>query len=216
VTAITPRCSPSLPGNSGDSAWSACGGPAENWGDTDQQPACYILAGAYPMKKTFAQFFLLLGLAGALIAATTPNFTGTWKYDPAKSTGGKGLPADTVLVIHQYGDRVEMKYRAGDKDLSSGAYIADGQPRKTYHAKTEDAFVRVKWQNDDLVVTTNHVIMSEIGDVAPVTDTERWSLANNGQTLVRKSSDGKVIEFEKMPEPNKPAPNKAAQPAPAK
>ncbi len=155
------------------------------------------------MKKTITQFFLLLGLAAAVLAATTPNFTGTWKFDPAKSTGGKTWPADTVLVIRQFGDRVEMKYRTGEKDLSSGVYIADGQARKTYHARTDNAFVTARWKNNDLVVTTNYQIIWEMGDTAPVSDTERWSLANNGQTLVRKTSDGKVVEFEKQPEEKK-------------
>ncbi len=160
------------------------------------------------MKKSLALIFLLVVFCAAVIAATTPNLTGTWKFDPAKSIGAKGWPADMVLVIRQFGNRVEMKYRSGDKELSSGAYIADGKPRKTYHAKTEDAFVRVDWQKDDLVVTTNHVMMSEIGDMAPVVDSERWSLANNGQTLVRKTSDGKVMEFEKVEEPKKAEPAK--------
>ncbi len=157
------------------------------------------------MKKSLTQFFLLLGLATAMMASSTPtpNFAGSWKYDPAKSTGAKGMPEDTVLVIRQFGDRVEMKYKSGDKELSSGAYIADGKPRKTYHARTESAFVRVRWQKDDLVVTTNHVMTSDFGDVAPAVDTERWSLENNGQVLVRKTSDGKVVEFEKMPEEKK-------------
>ncbi len=155
------------------------------------------------MKKAVTQFFLLLWLAGAMMAATTPNLSGTWKFDPSKSTGGKTWPRDTVLVIHQFGDRVEMKYRAGDKDLSSGVYIADGQPRKTYHARTDNAFVQVRWKNNDLVVTTHYQIIWEMGDTAPVSDTERWSLANNGQTLVRKTSDGKVVEFEKQAEEKK-------------
>jgi hypothetical protein len=155
------------------------------------------------MKKSIANFLLLLLFSAAVMADTTPNLTGTWRFDPAKSTNAKGLPADTVLTIRQLGDRVEMKYRSGDKDLSSGAYIADGQPRKTYHAKTEEAFVRVRWEKDGLVVRTNHVMRSDYGDVAPVTDTERWSLANNGQTLVCKTSDGKVLEFEKVAEAKK-------------
>ncbi len=155
------------------------------------------------MKKSIAQFSVLLVLAATVMADTAPNLTGTWKFDPAKSTNAKGFPADTVLTIRQIGNRVEMKYTAGDKDLSSGAYIADGQPRKTRQAKTEQAFVRVRWQKDNLVVTTNHVMMSEIGDVAPVVDTERWSLANNGQRLVCKTSDGKVLEFEKVGEGKK-------------
>ncbi len=156
------------------------------------------------------KLLLVILLASTALAAKKdtkpPDLSGTWQFDSAKSTGGRAdWTPDTILVIRQFGNRVEIDRRAADVQFSSDAYIVDGKDRQAYKTRADEAYLNAHWEKNGMVVMVHHVLNSEIGDVAPVRDVDTWTLADQGKTLIHKASDGKTFVFHKQATAGKPA-----------
>ena len=146
---------------------------------------------------------LLMALVSSALAATgpsRPDFSGSWQFDPAKSSAGSDWAPENTLVIRQSGDRLDMERMAGEAQLWKGTYITDGKARPLYSTANEQAFLSARWQKKDLIVTVEHVMRSELAD-SSMKDVDRWTLGNDGQTLIHKTSDGKTLVFQKVSQP---------------
>jgi len=143
---------------------------------------------------------LVLALVSTVMAAagpSRPDFSGTWQFDPSKSSAKTDWSVENSLVIRQSGDRLEMDRMAGEAQLSTGAYNTDGKTRPLYKTPNEEAFLTARWSKKDLVVTVEHSSRGELAD-SSMKDVDLWTLADGGQTLIHKTSDGKTLVFHKV------------------
>jgi len=149
------------------------------------------------MLRNALLVLLLASTAVAAVGPARPDFSGTWQFDPAKSSPKADWVPENTLVIRQVGDRLEMDRMAGDAQISTGAYITDGKSRPLYKTANEQVFITARWQKKDLVVTIDHIMPGELAD-SSMKDVDRWTLTDNGQTLVHTTSDGKKLVFHKV------------------
>jgi len=150
------------------------------------------------MLRNLLFLFALVSTSMAAAGPARPDFTGNWQFDPAKSSTNTDWAAENTLVISQSGDRLYMTRLAGDAELWKGAYITDGKSRPLYKTANEETFITARWLKKELLVTVEHSMRGEIAD-SSMKDEDHWMLADAGQTLIHKTSDGKTLVFRKTP-----------------
>jgi len=126
-----------------------------------------------------------LVLATSALAETTPNFTGAWKLDVAKSDlGGAPIAELTVDITHK---NEVFKYTAtgvagGENFVESEAITTDGKPSQDSRGAT----VTAHWDGQALMIE------STSADGTP-RDASRLVLSPDGKVItrdyVRKSED---------------------------
>src|SRR5581483_4677015 len=126
------------------------------------------------MLRNMLVVVVLAAVAVAAVGPERPDFTGTWQFDPSKSSAKTDWFPEQTLVIRQFGNRMEMDRMAGEAQLSTGAYITDGKSRPLYKTANEEAVITARWQKKDLVVTVEHMTRGEIAD-SSMKDVDRWS-----------------------------------------
>lgn len=136
------------------------------------------------VTRRFATFALTLGLAaGPLSAQATPNFSGTWALDLARSNFGElPAPQSRVDVIDHQEPRLVIKrttVNAGTEVLTSLTYVVDGQPHQNSAGGAPVSSV-LKWEGTTLVVTST--LTTPQGEVSI---TDRMSLSADGNTLTQ-------------------------------
>lgn len=150
------------------------------------------------MLRNLLLLFVLVSTSMAAVGPARPDFTGEWRFDPAKSSKDTDWVAENSLVISQSGDRLYMTRMAGDSELWKGAYITDGKSRPLYKNANEETFITARWLKKELLVTVEHATRGEIAD-SSMKDEDHWMLGEGGQTLIHKTSDGKTLVFRKTP-----------------
>ncbi len=148
---------------------------------------------------------LLLALAGtgAMAAAKDMpvNFSGTWKLNMKKSKGAPDWRPDTVLVVLQSPYQVHFAYFLNadvEKPFQNYDYVTNGKERQLYAVATEIAYGSAHWNNKNILeVRTHHVVRAEVADT-DWTETDVWTLSADGKTLTNKSSDGKILVYDKQ------------------
>jgi hypothetical protein len=138
--------------------------------------------GAKRMRKTTA-FSTLLILIGAICASfaaaqTTPDLSGVWKMNPAKSKAERPLPSGIKVKFDQkdssFKETLTMAF--GDNEQSiEYEYAADGKEAEIKDSKTPYT-ITAKWEGKTLVQT--------------------WKQKGKSQGFTRKftlSDDGKSI-----------------------
>lgn len=151
--------------------------------------------------KTILILFTFVLLATALWAATPapPNLSGQWRLDLDASTATAPVPGAQVLVLSQSPDDVQFQYQRIDGSvLASEAFETNWIRRQRFKTGTQLGYARARWEHDTLVVETT-VVLDTMGEQS-YNYTEQWSLSPDGKTLTQKSSDGKKLVFERMPQ----------------
>ena len=128
------------------------------------------------MKQVILSAALAVALMAGVSAQDTPNFTGSWKPDPARSKtiGGLG-PAQTITVE---GSKMTI-VRTSAGNSSSVVYMLDGTPSKNMLGQAgnqREITYTSKWEGNVLVTT-----------YAPsplYTDVERRSIEADGTMKV--------------------------------
>jgi hypothetical protein len=146
---------------------------------------------------------LALAVAGTMAASkdTLIDFSGTWKLNMRKSKGAPDWQPDTVLVVLQSPYQIHFAYFLnGDatQPFQNRDYVINGKEAKLYATANETAYVSVRRTNKKVLqVRTRHVVRGEVAD-ADWTETDTWTLSDDGKTLTNKLSDGKTIVYEKQ------------------
>jgi len=142
---------------------------------------------------------LLLSIAlGAALCSTafpqtaTPDLSGTWKLNLAKSTLPKNSPAQPyTLTITTEGSKIQFRYSADPKDkVVTYIAVADGKDHSEFEG-TPNARVKAKWKKSVLVIDTV-IGLSNGFEIMHVT--RRWSLSSDAHTLTEES-DAKTKEL---------------------
>jgi hypothetical protein len=115
-----------------------------------------------------------LMIASAALAATKPDFSGTWKMDPARSESAhQDVPIGPVqLVIHQGVNHFTLETRRSDTDTLE--FQLDGT-----EAVNGGVTTKAHWNGNKLVLETVRDING-----ATITTMQSFQLAANGKEIV--------------------------------
>lgn len=131
---------------------------------------------------------LFLIFSGAAFAAS-PDYSGSWTLDKAKS---EGLPPgmDQTMTVKQTGDKISIEIKIiTDKgeQVSSVSYTLDGKEREISPKMSNDLVAKGK-QSAKLTADGNIEIQETVSVDLPdgaqtIQKTTKWSLSADGKTL---------------------------------
>ena len=140
----------------------------------------------------------VLVLAGSVLGAEKPNFSGTWVVDPGESRLADWAKFDQTTITIEHKDpsfrfhRVSVK--SGRSDESAYALTTDGA-EKVEKEGGRTSTSRLTWDGDTLVF--QDVIVLANGRQA--TDVVRYILKDGGKTLVAEESfRGPVVKYDNL------------------
>ncbi len=138
----------------------------------------------------------------AFFAQSTPNFSGTWKFDADASSGKPAAKGASLLIITQSSDDLAFDYYAANNGkrgdlIQSSTYVADGTERAGYKVRTYITYVKSYWQRKTLIVQTKGVL--DIDGSQTFTLEDRWTVSDDGKTLTDHTSDGTKAVFTRQP-----------------
>lgn len=143
------------------------------------------------------RLLLTLALGAALAStafaqtATTPDLSGTWKLNLAKSKLDKHNKIKSeIITITTSGETIQFHHAADPKDRLY-TYVTDGKERPIGIWTENDDYrgVKATWGNSVLVIET--IVRSHGQD--PIHSTDRWSLSSDRKTLLLDpDSNGKL------------------------
>lgn len=131
------------------------------------------------MSRRLYSSFLLIALAAC--AGDTPNFSGEWKMNAAKSDFG-AMPAPDVITrsIKHHDPSLEIKtYQKGARGevTSELKYTTDGKPASNT-VQGREAKGTARWEAGTLVIESWLQVQS-----VEIKSTEVWALSDSGKTL---------------------------------
>ena len=155
------------------------------------------------IRNTVATLWLALAAAGALAASKDRqvDFSGTWKLNMQKSKGAPDWRPDTVLVVLQSPYQVHFVYflnAAAPSPFETHDYVTNGKEAQVYATGNEMAYASVRWTSKNVLqVRMHHVARAEVADT-DWTETDTWTISDDGKTLTEKLSDGKMLVYDKL------------------
>ncbi len=153
------------------------------------------------VRNAAAVMLLALLVAGTTAASKDRlNFSGTWKLNMQKSRGAPDWRPDTVLVVLQSPYQIHFTYflnQDAKQAFENHDYVTNGKETQLYATGAEIAYANVRWTSKSVLqVRTRHVVRAEMADT-DWTETDTWSLSDDGKTLINKLSDGKSIVYDR-------------------
>ena len=145
---------------------------------------------------------VVLAAAGAMAAskAREVDFTGTWNLDMKRSKGAPDWRPETVLVVLQSPHQIHFTYflnKDARQPFESHDYVTNGKETKLYVTGNEEAYASVRWTSKNVLqVQTHHLVRHEIADT-DWTETDTWTISNDGKTLTNRLSYGKLIVYDR-------------------
>ena len=129
----------------------------------------------------FGFFLVILCLPGGNARAATPDFSGYWKLNPAKSNFGSfPAPQSNTRQIVQKGPRLSMttvqKGPQGEV-TSEFVYTTDGKP-VTNKQKSGESKGSAQWIGDKLMIETSRDVQG-----TTLLQKDIWTLSADGKTL---------------------------------
>lgn len=126
--------------------------------------------------------------------AAAPDFSGTWVFNPAKSTLAQYQVRNDRHRLQEVGDRF-FHYKTDGKK-STETYTPDGEKRVSRNISSGQLISKASWHDSVLVIESTLDIKIPNVTVAitglkPVIET--WTLAADGRTLTHDADDHKEI-----------------------
>jgi hypothetical protein len=149
-----------------------------------------------PKRYLGAIFLLVLAMPVAAQNTPTPDFTGTWVLNLAKSSLAKDstLKSETIEIANKKSSIVFHYKTDGKKSVDT--YTPDGQYRVVRDLGSGQLTSRASWQGSALIVES--ILQIKIPNVTvnvsglkPVVD--KWTLSPDGRTLTRQADDEKEV-----------------------
>jgi hypothetical protein len=136
------------------------------------------------MKKLMSTVFVIAAAASMAIAADQPDFTGTWKMDPDKSTFGPLPPPTSITskISHKDPNLTVATTQVGPDQESTAKYSTDGK-ETTNSMMGNDMKSKAVWEGKTLVVSSS----LDAGG-AQIKFTAKYSLSEDGKTLTNALS----------------------------
>ncbi len=155
------------------------------------------------VRNMVATLWLALAAAGAMAASKEQqiDFSGTWKLNMTKSKGAPDWRPDTVLVVLQSPYQIHFIYflnADAPSPFETHDYVTNGKETKSYATGNEIAYSSARWTSKNVLqVRLHHLVRAEIADT-DWTETDTWTLSDDGKTLTQKLSDGKMVVYDKQ------------------
>jgi hypothetical protein len=122
--------------------------------------------------------------------AATPDFSGTWVFNPAKSKHAmKVVGGSETIKIASSGTTLEFHFIKHDKEWTEW-YTTDGR-RRTQKAIGSSVYCSARWKKGVLITETGGRLNSI--DNTFTQDTSRWSLSSDGRILTRETDEPNII-----------------------
>jgi hypothetical protein len=159
-------------------------------------------------RKVLLTAATIMTLAVIALAATKPNFSGTWTMDRARSYGLPGN-MNQVLTITQKDDQIELETKLiqpGNERSVKDTYILDGKeyeftPQAPPNAPANQPPPKGKrtanWMPGDKGITVTEVTTAETPK-GPVTTqvTRKWTISGHGELVIDMYIDNPNGSFE--------------------
>lgn len=146
----------------------------------------------------------IMGLSVLALAATKPNFNGTWTLDRARSFGMPGNMTQ-VLTITQTDDKIEMEAKLiqpGNERTVKETYTLDGKeyeftPQAAPNQTPPKGKRTTNWLPGDKGITITDVTTAE-SPKGPVTTqvVRKWTISHQGELIIDTYIDGPNGSFE--------------------
>lgn len=150
------------------------------------------------MRQLLIAITLALAVAFSALAQNpvTPDLSGTWVFNPAKSTLRKdsAIKSETIVIDYKK-STIVFRYKTDGKK-STETYTPDGQKRVATDMSSGQLISKTSWQDSVLVIESTlqvkvpNVVVTVSG-LKPIID--RWTLAPDGRTLSHETDDPKQI-----------------------
>jgi hypothetical protein len=155
-------------------------------------------------RKMLLMAATIMALSVIALAATKPNFSGTWNMDRARSFGLPGN-MNQVLTITQTDDKIELETKLiqpGNERTVKDTYNLDGKeyeftPPVAPNQPAEKGKRTVNWLPGDKGLTVTEVITAETPK-GPVTRqvVRKWTISGQGELVIDMYIDGPNGSFE--------------------
>ena len=155
-------------------------------------------------KKILLSIAAIVALSVIALAATKPNFSGTWTLDRARSYGLPGNMTQ-VLTITQSDDKIEFETKLiqpGNERTVKDSYTLDGKeydftPQAAPNQPPPKGKRSVTWMPGDKGLLVTEVTTAE-GQKGPVTTQvmRKWTISGNGELVIDMYIDGPNGSFE--------------------
>jgi hypothetical protein len=129
-------------------------------------------------------------------AIATPDFSGTWVLNSAKSTLAKDntIKSESIVIVYKK-SAIVFHYKTDGKKATE-TYTPDGQKRVTENMSSGQLTSKASWHDSALVIESTLDIKVPnvtvvVTGLKPVIDT--WTLAADGRTLTHDADDHKEI-----------------------
>lgn len=125
--------------------------------------------------------YLLVAVAGIVVAQSKPDFSGTWKLNLAESdysAPAASKPDELIRIVHQKGDQLKFKMerqKAGRKVSFEVELTIGGPPFESDAA----GVVTAEWSGRTLVVS----YLYNPGSDRQSDANERWTLSGDGRLV---------------------------------
>jgi hypothetical protein len=155
-------------------------------------------------KKLLLAFAAIIIVSMLVLAATKPNFSGTWNLDRARSFG---MPADMtqVLTITHKDDQIEVETKIiqpNNERTIKDTFVLDGKERDFTPAVPPGQPVpkgkrTVAWLPGEIGITVTDVTTAQTpnGD-ATTQNVRKWVINGQGELVVDTYVDGPRGSFE--------------------
>lgn len=148
--------------------------------------------------RQFFSFSLILAAAFSALAQTTatPDFSGTWVLNSAKSTLAKDNATKSETIVINYKKSAIVFHYKTDGKKSVETYTPDGQKRMTKNMSSGQLTSKASWRDSVLVIESTLDIKIPnatviVTGLKPVVD--KWALSADGRTLTHDEDDHKEI-----------------------
>ena len=150
------------------------------------------------MRQLLFAITLVFAVMFSALAQTiaTPDFSGTWALNAAKSTLLKDNTIKSqAMVIVKKNSAIVFHYKTDGKKLTE-TYTPDGKKRVSLNMSSGQLTSSASWHDSALVIESTLDIKVPNATVVvtglkPVIDT--WTLAADGRTLTHDAADHKEI-----------------------
>jgi len=145
-------------------------------------------------------------IASQCLAADTPNFSGIWKMDPARSDFGPQTPPESAeYVVRHVGATISFNYTQDGKTMRVDL-IPDNEERISSTTAETAVWTKSYWSGSVLVIESRERQRFGTQAGTGIGWTSRWSLSPDGKELLIEkklhTSDGEFTQkvvFVKQP-----------------
>jgi len=140
-------------------------------------------------------FFLAVTLAAPVLAqdSTTPDISGTWKLNLAKSKPPNPLPSGSqTLTIVCSGDTVQFQFTISG-ETENKEYATDGLQHDHQVIRDRRLVSEAYWTPSTL--ETEDLVFSEVDGQRLVDRKDSWKVSTDGRTLTRESHDSQTVSI---------------------